>query len=241
MNFIDVLILILIIFSGINGFRKGIINSIAVFLGTLLVFILAFYLKNPISELLYGYFPFFSLGGKFAGITAFNILIYEGISYIITISVLAILLKIFTKITGVVSSLVDSTLILGFPSKILGALVGLLQGYIIAFITVFILSLVTSTATKVNESNYGNMLLEKTPVLSNIVGDTYKSIKEVYDIVTQYQDDTDKDEANLQSLDVLLKYEILTVKSAEKLVETKKIITPKADEIISKYKGELND
>lgn len=239
MNFVDIIILVLILFSGLAGFRKGVINSIVVLIGTLLIFVLAFYLKNPVSVLLYEHFPFFTLGGKFAGVTVFNILIYEGISYLITIFGLALILKIFTKITGVVSGIVNSTLILGFPSKILGAIIGLIQGYVIAFIVVFILSLVSSTSNKVNESDYGNILLEKTPLLSEIVGDTYNSITEIYKICTKYENAINKDEANLKSLDVLLKYEILDIESAEKLIETEKIIIPGAEDIILKYKEAL--
>ena len=239
MNFIDIIILILILYSVLIGFRKGIINSVVILIGTLLIFILAFHLKNPISVFLYEHFPFFTLGGKFAGVTVFNILIYEGISYLITIFGLVLILKIFTKVTGVVGGLVNNTLILGFPSKILGAIIGLIQGYVIAFIVVFILSLVSSTSSKVNESNYGNMLLEKTPLLSEIVGDTYNSITEIYKICTKYENEANKDEANLKSLDVLLKYEILDIESAEKLVETEKIIIPRAEDIIIKYKEVL--
>ncbi len=239
MNFIDIIILVVILFSGLAGFRKGVINSIVFLVGTILIFVLAFYLKNPISVLLYEHLPFFDLGGKFEGVTVFNILIYEGISYVITIFALTIILSIFTKVTGVVNGLVNSTLILGFPSKILGAVIGLVQGYIIAFIIVFILSLVSGTSGKVNQSEYGNMLLGKTPLLSQVVGDTYNSISEIYKICTKYENEDNKDEANLKSFDVLLKYEILSIESAEKLIETEKIIIPGAEDIIIKYKEDL--
>lgn len=236
MNFIDILILVLIIFAGINGFRKGIINSLAIFIGTLLIFVLAFYLKNPISTILYEHFPFFDLGGKFEGVTVFNILIYEGISYLLTISILAFILKLLTKVSKVLNNVIHSTLILGFPSKILGFLIGLLQGYIIAFIIIFSLSLISSTASKVNESEYGNKLLETTPILSQVVSSTYNSITEVYAITTKFENAENKEQANLESLDVLLKYEILTVESADKLIETKKIDIPDAKTIIDKYR-----
>ena len=132
MNFIDWLIIVIIGFAMINGFRQGIINSVIAFIGTLL-FYLSFLFKNPISIFLYEKFPFFNLGGKFAGVSVFNVLIYEGISYIITISLLAIILKVISKVTGIFNSLLNATLVLGIPSKILGALVGLFQGYVIAF------------------------------------------------------------------------------------------------------------
>lgn len=236
MNIIDWLIIVIVLFAIINGFRQGIINSVVTFIGTLLVFILAFYLKNPISSLLYGYLPFFDLGGKFAGVTVFNILIYEGISYLITISVLAIVLKVISKVTGAVNGLLNATLVLGLPSKILGAIVGLFQGYIIAFILVFILGLISGTSTKVNESKYSGIIMEKTPILSTIVGDTYNSIKEVYEISVFYKDNPNKDEANLKSLDVLLKYEILSVNSADKLIKKERLTTNGAAEIVDKYR-----
>lgn len=239
MNIIDFIIIALILFAMLNGFRQGVINSVVTFIGSLLVFILAFYLKNPISTLLYEYLPFFKLGGKFAGVTVFNILIYEAISYIVTISLLGIILRIIAKVTGAINSLLNATLVLGLPSKILGAIVGLFQGYIVAFILIFILSLISSTNTKVNESKYSYLLMEETPVLSNIVGDTYNSVSEVYKIITAYENTDNKDEANLQSLDVLLKYEILSISSAEKLIEKEKITTVGAEDIINKYRKEI--
>lgn len=236
MNFIDWLIIVIIGFAMINGFRQGIINSVIAFIGTLLVFILAFYLKNPISIFLYEKFPFFNLGGKFAGVSVFNVLIYEGISYIITISLLAIILKVISKVTGIFNSLLNATLILGIPSKILGALVGLFQGYVIAFLTIFILGLISGTSTKVNESKYAGFIMEKTPVLSEIVGDTYKSITEVYDICVSYKNQTNKDEANLRSLEVLLKYEILSVDSADVLIAKERITTSGSSIVVDKYR-----
>lgn len=238
MNIIDWLIIIIVGFAMINGFRQGIINSVIAFIGTLLVFILAFYLKNPISTFLYEKFPFFNLGGKFAGVTVFNVLIYEGISYIITISLLAIMLKVISKVTGIFNSLLNATLVLGIPSKILGALVGLFQGYVIAFLVVFILGLISGTSTKVNESKYAGFIMKETPILSEIVGDTYKSITEVYKISVAYKDQANKDEANLQSLEVLLKYEILSVDSADVLITKERITTPGASVVVDRYRKE---
>ena len=235
MNFIDYIIIAVLIIAALVGFKKGVLNSVVIFVGTLVVIILAFYLKNPISVLLYQYLPFFNLPGKFAGVNVFNILIYEAISFFLTVVVLAMILSVIAKITGVVEKFLRATIVLGIPSKILGAIFGLLEGYILAFVIVFILSL--TAITKVNESKYSSVLLESTPILSSVVGDTYNSVSEVYKICADYQDETDKDEANRKSLDVLLKYEILGVKSADKLIETKKLKTPGIKEIVDKYRN----
>ena len=236
MNVVDWLMIIILLMAVLNGFRQGIINSVVTFIGMLLVFVLAFYLKNPVSTLLYEHLPFFSLKGSLTGITILNVLIYEGISYLITIIILATLLKIISKVSGAVNSLVNSTIILGLPSKLLGAVVGLLEGYIIVFVIVFIFSLIGGTAEKVQESRFAPVVLDKTPVLSLVVADTYNSVKEVYEIVVENKNSTNKDNANLQSLDVLLKYEILSVSSADKLIQKDKITIPGADTVIDKYR-----
>ena len=233
MNFIDWIILFLIFFCALNGFRKGLLSSVVAFVGSLFIFIVAFYLKNPISVFLYEKLPFFNLGGKFAGIYAYNILIYEAISYLLTIFLLGIILKIVNKITGIITFVINSTIILGIPSKLLGAVVGLLQGFIVSFVLVFVLGMIGSTSGKVTESKYGNQILESTPILSSVIGDTYLSIKEVYDIVSN--PNLNDEVANLESIDVLLKYEILSVKSAKKLTELDKIKIPGINNIINKY------
>ena len=78
--------------------------------------------------------------------------------------------------------------------------------------------------------------LWKNPVLSEIVGDTYKSITEVYDICVSYKNQTNKDEANLRSLEVLLKYEILSVDSADVLIAKERITTSGSSIVVDKYR-----
>ena len=61
MNIVDYIILVILILSAVKGFRQGLIPSIVNFVGVFLVFIIAFYLKAPISSLLYQNLPFLSL------------------------------------------------------------------------------------------------------------------------------------------------------------------------------------
>ena len=230
MNFIDYIIIAVLLLAALRGFSKGFLSSVITFVGTLIVIIIAFYLKNPISVLLYQYLPFISLGGKFAGVSVFNILIYEGVSYLLTVAFLSLILRVITKVTGVVDKLVNATVVLTLPNKILGAICGLLEGFVVAFVIVFILNIASVSTTKVNESKYGHPLLESTPILSGIVEDTYNSVSEIYQICTDYEAEVNKDEANLKSLKVLLKYDIITPNSTDKLIEMKKITTPGAKE-----------
>ena len=53
MNIVDYIILIILILCALKGFKQGTIPSIINFIGTFLIFIIAFYLKQPISTLMY--------------------------------------------------------------------------------------------------------------------------------------------------------------------------------------------
>ena len=83
MNILDYLILIIIILGALYGYKRGFLGSLINFIGTIVVIILAFYLKNPISVFLYEHFPFYNFGGFYKGISVYNILLYEGISFLI--------------------------------------------------------------------------------------------------------------------------------------------------------------
>ena len=76
-------------------------------------------------------------------------------------------------------------------------------------------------------------------MLNEIVNDTYNSIKEVYDITMEYQNMEDKTEANKESLKVLLKYEIVSEKSAQKLNESGKLKINNIEDVLKKYKEAL--
>ncbi len=237
MNVLDYIILGILLIGALAGFKKGFINSIIAFVGTILVIVLAFYLKNPISVFLYEHLPFFNIGGKYAGINAVSILIYEGLSFMITIVILSAIMGVIIKLTGIFGKIIDASVILTLPSKILGTICGFIEGYIFAFILIFIVSLLPSTSLVTN-SKYADGIMTKTPILSNMTSETFKSVTEIYDIVTNHENSSDKTAANIESLNVLLKYEILSVDSADKLLEKGKIKFEGANEVIDKYRKE---
>lgn len=241
MNLLDYIILIILIICSLIGYKKGLITTVVAFIGTILIIVLAFYLKNPISMFMYEHLPFLSIGGKFGGIKIINILIYEGISFIITLSILTGILSLILKITGIFTHLVNATVVLSFPSKILGALCGFVEGIIVSFLVILIISLISPLSSLYNRSNYADMLITKTPVLSSVVRDTYNSVSEIYMIAQNNQDIENKDAANLDGLRVLLKYEILSPDSAERLVDNGKLDINGVRDIIDKYRKEIEN
>ena len=83
MNVVDVIIIALLILGGVAGFKAGVIKKLTDFIGMFVVIILAFYLKNYISVIMYENLPFFNFFGLINGIDALNILLYEVIAFLV--------------------------------------------------------------------------------------------------------------------------------------------------------------
>ena len=140
---LDIIIIMIILFGAIVGFKRGIIKQSVITVGMIFVLILSFILKNPVSSIMYEHLPFFSFGGLFENLAVLNIIVYEGFAFLLVFSVLSTILIILIKISSVFEKILRATIILAIPSKILGAILGAIEYYLIVFIILFIL--VTST------------------------------------------------------------------------------------------------
>lgn len=232
LNIIDVIILLFLLMGAVIGYKRGAIQTIATLIGTLLIIVLAYYLKNPLSVLMYTYLPFFKLGGVFKGITVINILIYEAIAFFLVLSILSILLSVLLKVTGIISKIVDHSIILTLPSKLIGILIGFLEAYIFLFILLFLFSQFSFSQVVLKESKYTDIILTKTPFTKGFQN-SYNVFKEI-----SKMNDKEQEKKDYEALNLLLKYEIITPENADKLVKKGKINISKADELIKKYEGE---
>src|SRR5574344_513625 len=104
---VDSAVIIILLFGALLGFKRGIIKSAVSFIGILIVIVLAFSLKNSLSEFLYTHLPFFNIGGNFAGITVLNILIYETIAFLILAIIFGTILGLIVKLTGIIEKILD--------------------------------------------------------------------------------------------------------------------------------------
>ena len=73
MKIVDIVILIIILLGAVIGFKRGFTRSLVSALGFIVIAILAYFLKNPLSILLYENLPFFKFGGILKGVTVLNI------------------------------------------------------------------------------------------------------------------------------------------------------------------------
>ena len=98
MNIIDVVIVLLILMFGVIGFKRGVFESLVTTVGTIIVLILAFYLKNPVASFLCDMFPFFEFWGPFSGLTSLNIVLYQLLAFLIVCVILYALLNALIRI-----------------------------------------------------------------------------------------------------------------------------------------------
>lgn len=95
MNVADFVIIILLAFGAVEGFKAGVIKKTTDFIGMFVIVILSFTLKNNLSTIMYENLPFFSFGGFIKGIDAINILLYEIIAFLIIFAALYFILSSF--------------------------------------------------------------------------------------------------------------------------------------------------
>lgn len=233
---VDAIIILFLLIGALIGFKRGIIQSATIFLGIIFVIILAYYLKNPLSKIMYTYLPFFEFSGALKGVTVLNILIYEAIAFLVVFFVLDAILQIAIKATGILEKILKFTIVLGIPSKIAGAIFGLLEQFIYVFVFLFLLSRLSFTASYINESSLGPKILNNTPIISNILESSYQAFDEIYSLKEKYENRNDEDSYNREALDILLKYDIITIESAEDLIENEKLKIPDVDSILNKYR-----
>ena len=231
-NVVDAIIILFLLTGAVLGFKRGAIQTLATLIGTILILIIAYYLKNPLSVFLYTYLPFFKLGGIFNGITVINILIYEAIAFLIVLGVLSVLLSVILKITGILSKIVDHSIILTLPSKLIGIAVGFLEAYVFLFVLLFIFSQFSFSNTVLKDSKYTNIILSKTPFTTGFKN-SYNAFNEIRDL------GNNSNNKDYEALNTLLKYDIITTDNAHKLVDNGKINIKGSNKLIERY--ETND
>lgn len=236
MNIVDAIIFLIILMGAVIGFKNGVIRQTVSLVGFLLVIILAFLLKNPLSLWMYEHLPFFNFWGILKGVTVINILLYEVIAFLILVAIFSIILRIILFAAKIIEKILELTIVLGIPSKILGIFVGAIEYFLIVFIILYIVTLPFFDIKLIRDSKYAIKILNKTPVLSNYTEDVSKTLNDFVELKDKYTKTTNSEEFNKEALKVLLNYKIVDVKSIDKLVERNKIKINDIEEILKNYR-----
>ena len=233
MNIFDIVIILLILLSGVTGLKQGLLKSGINLIGTILIYIIAFKMKDSIGLFLCKIFPFF----KFNGYVTLNILVYQLIAFVLIASILFSVFAIVLKLTGIVQKLVDLTVILDIPSKIGGFIIGLLEGYVVMFIIILILSVPLRNVELFSESTLVDKMLNKTPVLSSTLDGLGDAIFNVFHITSEVKEGEDKTtKVNLDIQKTYLDCKVITKDDATKIIDTGKLDSVNGiKEFVNKY------
>lgn len=220
MNIFSVIVILLIISSGVMGLKKGFLKESVVFIGTILVYIISFLLKDKIGLVLCKWFPFFS----FDGLQTLNILVYQLIAFIFIATILFSIATIIFKLTGIIQKLVDITIILTLPSKILGFIFGILEGYIVMFLILIILAIPLRNVELFKESTVVTKIMYNSPILSKTLGGIPKTIEDILDVTTEIQKtDYNKNKVALDIMKIELDHNIISKEDTLDLIERGKL------------------
>ncbi|MCM1052911.1 MAG: CvpA family protein [Ruminococcus sp.] len=236
MTIIDAVVILFILCGAVLGFKKGAIKSLVALVGTIVLVVVAYYLKNPVANIMFDFVPFLNFSGSWQGLVTLNILLYEALAYLLVFVVLYSILSILIKVSGIIEKILNATIILGIPSKIIGAILGFVEAVVFSFIILFVLLQFNTTHIMIKESSIASSIIDKTPVIGTMVRDTYKAINDISALNDKYKDDTNKDAYNCEILNIMLDYEVVTPEVTEKLINSKKLNFKGAQIILDSHK-----
>ena len=141
MDVVSIIIVLFLLIGAVVGFSRGFTRQLISFVGIFAVVVLSFLFKNPISVFLYTHLPFIKFIEILKEVPVLNILLYEVLAFLILFSVLMIALNVLSLISKLFEKFLSYTILLGIPSKILGAVLGVAEAFIYVFASLYILKL----------------------------------------------------------------------------------------------------
>lgn len=219
MNVVDILIIIFILFGFLIGWKNGFTKQLITTIGFILAVILAYILKNPIASLFYKIFPFF----EFSGYRALNIILYSFLAFAIVFSILYLILKILTVSSSIFEKLLNATIILGIPSKILGAVLGVLEYIVITCIVLFFLCLPVFNLPYVKESKFSSTMLTKDSFISKLCNNSLELYDKIDTLKKDYGKIEDKKVLNEKTVELLIEYKMVTKEDVNYLIGKNKL------------------
>lgn len=222
-NWVDIIIVILLISGFLTGYKKGFIKQVVSTVGLIVSVVLAFLLKNNLSIILYEKCPFFTVG-LLKNYSSLNILLYELLSFFIIFIILSIILKIIISLSGKIEDIFEESTVFKIPLKILGGVLGALESYVAIFIILLVLSLPLFSfkfTNYIHKSKLSNRILNNTFLISNLAEPLVKTINSVGKL--EIQSNVGKKEFNCKTIEIFKKNNIISEESVKYLEKNKKI------------------
>ena len=237
LNVFDIGIILLLVMFIIVGFKNGAIRELFALVGIIVVFVLSYSLKGILGNILCIVLPFFKITGVVEGLSVMNILLYQAIAFMIVFAILLTLYEILLKVSKSIQKIVNLTIILILPSKILGGIIAFVKGWIVLFAVFLCLMIPLKNTELFTSSTMVNKIIYNTPVLSSHSSNFINSVEEIYNLGKQLSNkEISKNEANLKTLDLMLKHKIVDKSTVEQLVKLHKLDdVSNIESVLNKY------
>ena len=231
---LDIGIVLVLIMFILIGLKNGVIKQTVSLVGLIVMFVVAYNSKGLLGDFFCKILPFDVLPGEIGKLTSLNIIIYEMLSFLIILFLLFLIFEFVLGISKVFSKLVDATIILIIPSRILGAIVGFIEGYIVVFTILLFLMIPTSSLTGFKDSSLAPKIVYSSPILTKSTKSLTKPTEEVMTLITKInKKEITIEEANKELLDLELKYKIVKKDTVLEIKDKLKI--ENLEEITSEY------
>ncbi len=172
MNIIDAILIVILMIGTLDGVRKGALKTLVELIGSILVLFLSWILKGSLANLLISKLPV--IGNN----PTISVVIYEIIAFIILLIIFSLIYKVLLSLSSAIEKIFDATIVLGFVSKVVGAILAFVRTYIILFFALFMIS--TFNFKVFNESKVNNYILDKTPIIAPMIKDLWQAVKDAY-------------------------------------------------------------
>ena len=219
---VNAVIILFLIMGVYDGYKKGFIDGIFRLLGVVLALFLAYMYKDKLSVILYTHLPFIKLGGLFRGVSVINILIYELIAFVLIFIVAILVVDLIVKTSGIVEKILKIIPLFEFVNGVLGAIIGLAQTVLILYFVIFVFKFGCNLFGFQMQPSLADNVLE-IQILDEKFGSTISSFNEIASLAKSYEDSKDKSELNDKSIDILLKYGIISQENLDILIKNNKI------------------
>ena len=175
MNYVDILLIIIMVFGLYLGWTAGFFKSII----DLITFYVCSIISNIISSLiinpLYTALPFLNLAGKSEGIKAINIIVWRVVIYIFILIVLLLIISSISKKFKVREFLLDSMVDTSLILRIFGVLFFFPITIIFLLHLILFFNLPIFNLKDIKESKVANTIMTEVPVISSLDKKIYES------------------------------------------------------------------
>ena len=224
MNITDYVILGLIGLFALFGLIRGIRISLVRVGVVVVAIILAYVIKDYAVDWLIEFMPFYAWQDPFKSVPTINILFYNAVAFGVLFIVIAAVLAMITS-AEIFDYLYNSKAIYIVLDKFCGMLVGAVEGLFMAFAVVSILSQLAPTFMLTFDSKYGDVILERTPIVRNVLAKSTIASEEIYTLVDKYDKLglSDREAFNLEVLQISVRNKVISTNKAQYLIDNERI------------------